>query len=363
MAKHQTLKRVLIMAGGTGGHIFPGLAVANYLREKNIEVEWLGTSHGLESQLVKEAGFPLHLIEISGIRGKGIKTLINAPFRISAAVLQSMKLIKHLNPDVVLGMGGFVSGPGGIASWMASRPLIIHEQNAKAGITNKILATVATRILEGFPSTFTPGKKVISIGNPVRSQIENLPPPQNRFAERASQLHLLILGGSLGAKAINEVVPYAMASMKPTERPQIIHQTGTKHFEEVKKVYESLGVEVNLKPFIQNMAEAYSWADVVLCRSGALTIAELCAVGLGAILIPFPHAVDDHQTANANFMVNNKAALCIQQTQFSAERLINSLKEVFYAPEKRLAMAEAAYQLRKVNVAERIFDIIKEVVS
>lgn len=357
------LQRVLMMAGGTGGHVFPGLVVAKFLREQGIEVHWLGTRQGIESHLVSEARFPIHFISIEGIRGKGIKPLLAAPINVSAAVIEASRIIKLVNPDVVMGMGGFASGPGGVASWLNGRPLIIHEQNAKAGLTNKILARLAKKVLEGFPTAFKKQSKVITTGNPVRSEIENLGSPKERLYPPRSSFRLLVLGGSLGAQALNEIVPRALLELNEKERPEVIHQTGAKHFDKVKDVYESMKIQADLKPFIKDMAGAYSWADMVLCRAGALTVAELCSVGLGAIFVPFPYAVDDHQTANANFMVKKAAALCIQQTELTETRLADIVRQLSKSPEKRLEMAQAAYQLRNANVAKNIFDILCEVMN
>jgi UDP-N-acetylglucosamine--N-acetylmuramyl-(pentapeptide) pyrophosphoryl-undecaprenol N-acetylglucosamine transferase len=287
--------------------------------------------------------------------------MLAAPLKVTAAVRQSIALIKKINPDVVIGMGGFVSGPGGVACWLTGRPLLIHEQNARPGMTNKILSRISRRILAGFPSAFKSHAKVIDIGNPVRADIASLPPPQERLRPAHLPLRLLVLGGSLGAQALNDVVPRALARLKPEERPEVLHQTGDKHFDQAKKSYESMQIKADLQPFIHDMANAYAWADMVLCRAGALTVAELCAVGLGAVLVPFPHAVDDHQTANAQFMVHNRAALCIQQTELTEARLADIVKEFTKSPEWRLAMAQAAYQLRKVNVAEKIYQICQEV--
>lgn len=358
--KPTKLQRVLIMAGGTGGHVFPGLAVAKCLREHGVEVHWLGTQHGLEARLVPEANFPLHLITISGLRGKGIKPLLTAPLRVSIAIKQAMRIMKDIQPDVIIGMGGFVSGPGGVASWLMRRPLIIHEQNAKAGLTNKILACFAKYILEGFPAAFKARPNVINIGNPVRSDIANLSSPQERL-HAGLHLRLLVLGGSLGAQALNDVVPRALAQLHVDERPEVLHQTGDKHLTAAKKNYAAVDVQANLQPFINDMAHAYAWADMVICRAGALTVAELCAAGLPAIFVPFPHAVDDHQTANAEFMVENHAALSIQQSELTATRLADIVRQYSLEPEKRLAMAQAAYQLRNVNVAEKFFEICEEV--
>lgn len=354
------LKRVLIMAGGTGGHVFPGLAVAAYLCKQGVTVHWLGTKQGLESHLVPDANIPLHLISISGLRGKGMKSLLLAPYKIFKAIMQARQIIREINPDVVLGLGGFVSGPGGVASWLLRYPLVIHEQNAKAGLTNKILARFAKKVLEGFPRAFYPQKKVIAVGNPVRHEIETLRAPSERFDLARSKLRLLVLGGSLGAQALNEIVPKALSLLSPAERPEVLHQAGNKHIEEAKKAYHSRQIEAELTAFVKDMAEAYAWADIVICRAGALTVSELCAVGLGAVFVPFPFAVDDHQTANAQFMVDHHAALCIQQRELTAEQLADIVRQFALSPEKRLMMAKAAYDLRKVNVTEKIFDILAE---
>lgn len=355
------LKRVLIMAGGTGGHVFPGLVMARYLREQGIEVHWLGTEQGLESRLVPEAGFPLHIISIGGLRGKGLKTLLMAPWRLAVALTQSLRIMRQVKPDRVIGMGGFVSGPGGVAAWLARRPLIIHEQNAKAGLTNKLLSLISIKILEGFPKAFNKSAKVIMTGNPVRQELMMLLPPQSRLDSERSSLRLLVLGGSLGAQALNQTVPQALARLPENQRPEVMHQTGSKHFAITQSLYERAGINANVTAFIAEMDKAYNWADVVLCRAGASTIAELCTVGLGAILVPFPHAVDDHQTANAQFMVQAGAAILVPQTQLTDSYLAELLKQFGRTPEKRLIMAQAAYSLRKNDVVGKIFEIIKEV--
>lgn len=350
------LKKVLIMAGGTGGHVFPGLAVARQLREQGIQVDWLGTQKGLESRIVPEAGFPIHYISISGVRGKGTKDLVLAPWRLLGAIFQSIKIIRQIQPDVVLGLGGFVSGPGGIASWLLRKPLVVHEQNAKAGLTNQWLAHVAKKVLEGFPNTFSQRSKVVTTGNPVRAEIAAI----TRNHNSSERMHLLVLGGSLGAAAINEIVPRALAQLPEAERPEIYHQAGERHAENTLQAYKSAGVNAKVVPFISDMDKAYAWADIVLCRAGALTIAELCAAGVGAILVPYPHAVDDHQTANANYMVMNKAALLIQQTVLTENKLIEIIKELGASPEKRHAMAKAAYELRQVDATQKVLTICQE---
>lgn len=357
------LKRILIMAGGTGGHVFPGLAVAAYAKSQGVEVHWLGTSVGLEARLVPEAQIPLHEISIKGLRGKGIKPLLAAPFKISTAIMQARRIIKHVNPDVVIGMGGFASGPGGIASWMQKCPLIIHEQNAKAGFTNKQLFRFAKRVLEGFPGAFKAHAKVITVGNPVRAEIEHMQPPVVRFSPTLQKCRLLVLGGSLGAQVFNDMLPRALALIPEDARPEVWHQTGDKHFEGAKQSYETAQIKANLAPFIKDMAQAYSWADMVLCRAGALTVAELCSAGLGAVLIPFPHATDDHQTANAQFMVKLGGAVCVQQSALTPEQLADIVRDYASDPEKRFKMAEAAYKSRYTQVAEKIFKICQELLT
>ncbi|HLB42605.1 MAG TPA: undecaprenyldiphospho-muramoylpentapeptide beta-N-acetylglucosaminyltransferase [Gammaproteobacteria bacterium] len=357
-----SLQRVLIMAGGTGGHVFPGLALARYLRKQGIDVHWLGTQQGVESQLVPEASLPLHLVTVSGLRKKRITTLLIAPIKLLIALWQSFRILRQVNPDIVIGFGGFASGPGGLASWLMRYPLVIHEQNAKVGFTNKILAHFSKKILEGFPAVFQTRSNVMMVGNPIRSEIENLPPPSERLYARQAPCRLLVLGGSLGAQAINDILPKALSHLSLDEQPGILHQTGKKHFDVTKQAYLSMGLQANLVPFIEDMAEAYRWADMVLCRAGALTVAELCAVGLGAIFVPYPYAVDDHQTANANYMVKRNAALCIQQSELTESRLADMIRELSQSSEKRLAMAESAYQLRFIGVSEKIFDILCAVV-
>lgn len=357
------LKKVIVMAGGTGGHVFPGLAVAKRMLEKGIEVHWLGTEKGLEAKLVPAAGFPIHFINISGLRGKGITNLLLTPFKLIAAIYQAQKIINQIKPDLVLGMGGFVSGPGGIASWILRTPIIIHEQNAKAGMTNTWLARVANKVLEAFPKTFSPSKKVITVGNPVRAEIAAIVKPEERLKQQ-SPLRLLILGGSLGAQAINVLVPQVLAKIPLEERPEVLHQTGDKHLETTKDAYREAGISlsdsIKVVPFIQEMDDAYSKADLVLCRAGALTVSELCAAGLGAILIPFPFAVDDHQTANGNFMAQAGAAILIQQQELNVEKLAALLKEFYSNKEKCITMAKAAYALRRVDATEKVLTICED---
>lgn len=352
------LQRVLIMAGGTGGHVFPGLAVAKYLRDKGVDVHWLGTQLGLEARVVPSENIPLHFISIGGVRGKNMKTLFAAPFRIMLALTQAMRILSQLKPDVVIGLGGFVSGPGGVASWLLRYPLIIHEQNAKAGLTNQWLKKLSQKVFTGFPNVFPGQARVEVIGNPVRAEMAKLLPPAERLPQRRGGLRLLVLGGSLGAQAINEIVPRCIARLKAegVSDIEIYHQTGIKHDAVTAAAYRQLEIDAKVVSFITEMDQAYAWADIVLCRAGALTIAELCAVGLGAILVPFPHAVDDHQTVNGEFLVDKGAAILIQQRDLTEDLLVKTIRELSQQPEKRLEMAQAAYRLRKVDVAEKIYE-------
>ena len=354
------LARVLIMAGGTGGHIFPGLAIAKKLREEDVEVSWLGTEQGPEARWVPEAGIPIHFISISGFRGKGLIDQLLAPWRILIALFQSLRIIRQLKPDVVIGLGGYVSGPGAIASWILGIKLAIHEQNAKPGSTNQWLAHLANRVFEGFPNAFTKRRNVYTVGNPVRAEILDLPAPNLRLNRPEQAKQLLVLGGSLGAQAINLLLPKALAKLPEALRPSVWHQTGEKHLADTRKAYENAGVTAEIVPFIVEMDKAYAWADMVLCRAGASTIAELCAVGLGAILVPFPYAIDDHQTANANFMATGHAAIVMQQAALTDDNLVEVLKKLMGPGGQCMAMAQAAYALRQADATDKIIAMCKE---
>jgi UDP-N-acetylglucosamine--N-acetylmuramyl-(pentapeptide) pyrophosphoryl-undecaprenol N-acetylglucosamine transferase len=317
--------RILIMAGGTGGHVFPALAVADYLKQRGAEITWLGTPTRMEATLVPQHGIPLDTIDIEGLRGRGALSWCVAPWRLLKATWQAFRIIQRRQPQVVLGMGGFASGPGGVAAWLLRKPLVIHEQNAVAGTTNKLLSRLAGTVCESFPHTFQLPRKLHCTGNPVRENIAAIPEPAQRFASRSGPLRLLILGGSLGAKAINEHLPAALALLPPDRRPEVWHQCGDKHAEATRALYAQLGLQVKLTPFIQDMAEAYAWADYVIARAGALTVTELMAAGLGAILIPFPQAIDDHQTKNAAILVKAGAADLIPQSELHPQALADLL--------------------------------------
>ena len=355
------LQKVLIMAGGTGGHVYPGLAIAKRLQERGVAVHWMGTRSSFESKTVPQTGLPMHYIAVGRLRGQGLLGRVAAPFRLGLAIIQALRIIKRLQPDVIIGMGGFVSGPGGIAAWLLRKPLIVHEQNAKMGLTNKWLSRVATRVLEGFPGTFPKQAKVITTGNPVRQEIAAMAAPTERMRGRKQPMHLLVLGGSLGAQALNTLVPSALQHLFLEERPDVLHQTGEKHSVATQKAYDDLAVASKVVPFIDDMQAAYTWADMVICRAGALTIAELCAAGVGAILVPFPYAVDDHQTANAGYFVTNQAGFIRQEAELTEEDLARLLKELINAPEKRVAMAEAAYALRQTQATNKVLAICEEV--
>jgi UDP-N-acetylglucosamine--N-acetylmuramyl-(pentapeptide) pyrophosphoryl-undecaprenol N-acetylglucosamine transferase len=348
---------VLIMAGGTGGHVFPALAVANVLRDRGVAVIWLGVPGSMESRLVPANGFPIEWVRVAGIRGKGLGAWLLAPVRVIKAVAQAMGVLRRVQPRSVLGLGGYVSGPGGIAAWLLRVPLLIHEQNAIAGLTNRWLARLASQALEGFPHSFGPGVRARTIGNPVRADIAAVAAPQVRFAGRESRSRLLVFGGSQGALRLNFAVPQALARVAPEIRPQIRHQTGERGLEAARAAYADARVEAEVLPFIDDMAAAYAWADLAVCRAGAMTVAELQAAGLGAIFVPLAVATDDHQTKNAEAMVKSGAARLIQERDLTPERLGEVISELIADRTRLLKMAEAARGLRVVDAAAQLADL------
>lgn len=354
---------VVIMAGGTGGHVFPALAVAECLRAQDIPVVWIGTRRGLEATLVPQAGLPIEWIEVAGLRGKSLMQRVKAPFMLTQAMWQARGILCRLQPQVVLGMGGFVSGPGGLMARLLGIPLVIHEQNASAGTTNRWLGRWAQRVLQGFPDTFPAARHAVTVGNPVRASIAQLPTPAERFSHRHAPTRLLILGGSQGALALNKLVPQALALLPEAQRPEVWHQAGAQLLEAAQAAYRAADMPVRLTPFIENMAEAYAWADLVLCRAGALTIAELTAAGVGAILVPFPFAIDDHQTANARFMERAGAALLHQQADLSAAKLASLLQELLSDRARLLNMAQAARGLAKIDAAAQVAQMCRAVAT
>jgi UDP-N-acetylglucosamine--N-acetylmuramyl-(pentapeptide) pyrophosphoryl-undecaprenol N-acetylglucosamine transferase len=346
--------RIGVMAGGTGGHVFPALAVARLLREGGSEVFWVGTRRGLEAKLVPEQGFPVEWLTIAGIRGKGVAQMLSAPWRLAAALRQAAVILRRRRPSLVLGMGGFVSGPGGLVARLLGIPLIVHEQNSVPGLTNQWLARLAQRVFEAFPGSFPPGRGAEACGNPVRPQIALLPPPAERFAGRSGRARLLVVGGSLGALALNEAVAPAVALLAPALRPVIRHQAGERTLETARSAYRAAGVEADVSPFIGDMAGAYGWADLVVCRAGALTVSELAAAGVGSVLVPYPHAVDDHQTGNARHLSEHGAAELLPQDRLDAGSLGALLERLLGDRRLLLAMAEAARRRATPDAAERI---------
>jgi UDP-N-acetylglucosamine--N-acetylmuramyl-(pentapeptide) pyrophosphoryl-undecaprenol N-acetylglucosamine transferase len=352
---------VLVMAGGTGGHVFPALAVAKELRARGVAVVWLGVPGSMESRLVPANGFPIEWVRVTGIRGKGALAWALAPLRIANAVVQAIGVLRRVKPRSVLGAGGYVSGPGGIAAWLMRIPLLIHEQNAIAGLTNRWLARLATQVLEAFPGSFGPKVHARTIGNPVREEILNLAPPAQRFAERFAQrearTRLLIFGGSQGAQRLNAIMPEALALLSPETRPQVLHQTGERGLESTRAAYAQAQVEAQVVPFIDDMAKTYAWADLAVCRAGAMTVTELQAAGLGAIFVPFALAVDDHQTKNAAVMVGEGAARIIQERDLTATSLSVLISELCADRAKLLKMAEAARAARITDAASRLAEL------
>lgn len=348
---------VLILAGGTGGHIFPGLAVAAALRARDVPVLWLGADGGMETRLVPQHGVAIETIAISGVRGKGLGTLLRAPFRVLSAIRAAGRVLKAHKPRAVVSFGGFAAGPGGIAAVLARVPLLVHEQNRAPGLTNRVLARFARRVLCGFPDAF-PGKETV-VGNPVRSVIAAVPPPRERFAGRDGPMRVLVLGGSQGARALNEAVPQAIAQLQGAG-VDVRHQCGEKLREDTARAYAAAGVPVSIEPFIADMAAAYAWADIVVCRAGALTLAELCAVGVGGLLVPLPTAVDDHQTKNAQYVAQRRAGVVLKQDDQLVPKLAMELRNLVLDPDRRLFMADAARSLAKVDAAERVADAVLE---
>ena len=351
---------VLIAAGGTGGHIFPGLAVADALAAQGCRVEWLGAAGGMEVALVSARGLPIHLVHVAGLRGKGWKRLLAAPVSLWRALRETWVVFSLVRPDCVLGRGGFVAGPGGLMAWLRRVPLVIHEQNAIPGMTNRFLARLAGRVLCGFPGAFPAGAGVQHVGNPVRTDLVTLAPPTERGIGQRHPLRLLVVGGSRGAQVFNQVLPRAIARMPQTLRPEIVHQCGAGNQEDCELAYHTHGVVAQVSEFVDDMQAAYAHADLVLARAGALTLAELAVVGLGAVLVPYPHAVDDHQTANAQALVAAGAARILPQSEFTPDNLAALLEGLLAEPEILLAMAQAARTQARPEAARDVTTICME---
>ncbi len=348
---------VLVLAGGTGGHIFPGLAVADELRARGVAVVWLGGTQGLESTLVPKAGLPLEQVRVAGVRGKGIRTLVAAPWQLARAVWDALEIVRRHRPRAAIAFGGYASAPGGVAARLCGVPLLVHEQNRVPGLTNRLLARLAQRVLCGFPGAF--GHRAGAVGNPVRAAIAGVPSPSARLGGRNGALRVLVLGGSQGARALNRALPAALARL-PAGTCDVRHQAGRTGIDEARDAYARHAVAAQIDAFIDDMAAAYAWADVVVCRAGALTLAELCAAGASAVLVPFPHAVDDHQARNAEYLVEHGAAILLREGPQFAETLATALADLAAARGVVLGMAEAARRLAAPDAARRIADACLE---
>ena len=347
-------KTILIMAGGTGGHIFPALAVGELMRKRGWRVVWLGNPAGMEARLVPTHGFEMVWLNFGALRGKGLLRKLLLPFNLLRGFWQAQKIIRQVQPDVVLGMGGYVTFPGGMMASFLGKPLVVHEQNSVAGLANRVLAAVADKVATGFPEVL---KNSVWTGNPVRPEIAALAPPAERFAEHQGALRLLVIGGSLGAQILNEMVPQGLSLLGASDQPLIVHQAGEKHLEALQANYAAVGVQAHCVSFIEDMAGAYAWADLVICRAGALTIAELAAAGVASILVPFPHAVDDHQTGNAKFLVNVGGAFLLPQNELTADSIALIRN---YSRGQLLEMAEKARSLARPDATEAVANICTE---
>ncbi|WP_244744681.1 undecaprenyldiphospho-muramoylpentapeptide beta-N-acetylglucosaminyltransferase [Paraburkholderia terricola] len=353
-------RTLMVMAGGTGGHVFPGLAVAHLMQTWGWKVVWLGNPAGMEATLVPKHGIAMEYVRFGGLRGKGLKTKLMLPVNLLRACAQSLSVLRRVKPDVVLGMGGYITFPAGLMTVLSGRPLVLHEQNSIAGLANKVLAKLAKRVLVAFPNTLPHGEWT---GNPIRAELTRAIAPKARYAQRKGPLNVLVVGGSLGAAALNEVVPRAVALLAPNERPRIVHQAGAKHIDALRENYTEAGLQtadgeqagVELVAFIDDMTSAYANADLVICRAGAMTVAEISAVGVAAFFVPFPYAVDDHQTTNAAFLADNGAALVVQQRDLSAETLAEWLRS--QTRETLAEMAERSRSLAKPDATEQVAQI------
>ena len=342
-------KTALIMAGGTGGHIFPGLAVAEELRARGWRVHWLGAPGSMDSRLVPPRGFALETIDFGGVRGKGLKTLVLLPLRLLKAFWQALAVMRRVQPDVLVGLGGYITFPGGMMGTLAGKPLVLHEQNSVAGMANKVLAGIAERVFTAFPGVF---KKAEWVGNPLRAEFLRQPSPAQRFAGRSGPLRLLVVGGSLGAKALNDTVPQALALIPADQRPQVIHQSGEKQIDALRANYAAAGVDATLTPFIQDTAQAFADADLVIGRAGASTVTEIAAVGAAALFVPFPHAVDDHQTTNARFLVDAGGAWLVPQPEFTPAALAQRLQSLQRG--QLMEMATKAQNMKKTEAVAAV---------
>ncbi|WP_114650010.1 undecaprenyldiphospho-muramoylpentapeptide beta-N-acetylglucosaminyltransferase [Pseudothauera hydrothermalis] len=346
------MRTLLVMAGGTGGHIFPGIAVAEVLRAKGWRIVWMGNPDGMEARLIPARGYETAWVRFTALRGKGLLRKLMLPMNLLAGFWQALRQLRRVRPDVVLGMGGYISFPGGMMAALTGRPLVLHEQNSVAGLANRVLAGVADSVLSGFPQVL---KNARWVGNPVREEIAATAPPAQRFAGRSGPLRLLVVGGSLGASVLNLTVPQALARIPAGQRPLVTHQAGEKQIDALRAAYRDAGVDGELLPFIDDMAARYAAADLVICRAGALTVAELAAVGVASVLVPFPHAVDDHQTGNARFLSEHGAAILLPQHELSADALAGLLAGL-----NRARLLEMACKARELAKPQAAFEVAAE---
>ena len=351
-------KCALIMAGGTGGHIFPGLAVAQALREAGWRVHWLGAPGSMEAQLVPQQGFAFEAVQFGGVRGKGLQTLVLLPLKLLRAFWQSLQVVRRVRPDVVVGLGGYITFPGGMMASLLGKPLVLHEQNSVAGLANKVLAQIADRVFTAFPNVM---KRAEWVGNPLRQAFTTQPAPEQRFAGRSGPLQLVVVGGSLGAKALNDLVPQALALIPPAQRPQVLHQSGARQIDALREAYAAAGVQATLTPFIEDTASAFAQADLLICRAGASTVTEIAAVGAAAIFVPFPFAVDDHQTTNARFLVEQGGGWLLPQADLTAQALAARLQQLTRA--ELLDCAQHAHQQRKMNATREVVVACEELAA
>ena len=348
------MTRLLVVAAGTGGHVYPALAVADRLRSMGVDVAWLGTARGIESRLVPAAGFPLHVSGVAGLRGKGVIRWLKAPLLLLRSALRALVVLARVRPDVVLGMGGYGAGPGGLVARLLGIPLVIHEQNAVPGLTNRILASFATRILEAFPASFAESRHAIHTGNPVRETLVRGPAPEARLAHREGRLRVLVIGGSQGARALNEVMPKALAVDSLGSKVTVWHQCGPAHLDGTRERYAALDVQAEITGYIEDMGAAYAWTDVAVCRAGAMTVAELAAVGVASILVPFPYATDDHQYRNARFLADRGAALLLREGSLDAGALAAALQALHDDRDHVESMSRVAYDVAVRDAAHRV---------
>ena len=362
----QTRQKVtaLIMAGGTGGHIFPGLAVAKTLANRGWDISWLGSKGGMEERLVTESEIELNLISISGLRGNGMLGWLKAPFSLTKAVVEAIKILRNKQPLVVVGFGGFASGPGGLAAWLTGCSLVLHEQNAIAGLTNKVLAKVANKLFQAFPGAFKESKDIETVGNPLRQEIIELHNELKREIKPKDVVKILIVGGSRGALAFNRYLPKVLKNLLKAEKIKVKHQVGKNRLAETRDVYSKLGIDfanIELVEFIDDMADAFKWSDLIICRAGASTVSEVAAVGRCAIFIPYPYAVDDHQSANADWLAKQEAALCLSEKTIKQDSFVSEVEALINSPQKMNQMADNAKRCALLNAAEKVADYCDQI--